>query len=382
MPQPNPAPTSDDFDLQTWLADISADASLSQEEVQSLGKILGNDKVKPKLRDQFLMRRDYSRKTQEIADQRRENERAVEDILSERASLAQWKDGVDKQLKKAYSDLDTERMTTAQFRTRIATIAEQNGLDPQELLQGIKGATDATGAAARAAAATNGVGNGAGNGAGDGQTSFDPTKFVSADDYNRSLRQLPLIDAQVNDIFDEHQELTGKPLKMEYTDSSGKRWTGRMALLVKVTEHNNRPGNKPMSVRDMYETDFNIPAVRQEQLREAIRKEERDKLDTEYKTKLSEQMLAGGTPGRTTPLADRPKSVLFDEKRDQRTPAERDTAAASGTNGDNGRSNSEPPPSSAATRDSRWQRAASHYVERRSQGIPLGQEAPAGKTGL
>jgi hypothetical protein len=378
MPQPNPATQSDDFDLQSWLADISADASLSQEEVQSLGKILGNDKVKPKLRDQFLMRRDYSRKTQEIAEQRRQNERQIEDILSERTELAAWKAKTDGQLNKAYADLDAARMTTAQFRTRINTIAEQNGLDPTELLQGIESATAATTTAARDAAATNSGGNGGGNGA----ASFDPTKFVSADDYNRSLRQLPLIDAQVNDIFDEHQELTGKPLKMEYTDSSGKRWTGRMALLVKVTEHNNRPGNKAMSVRDMYETDFNIPAVRQEQLREAIRKEERDKLDTEYKTKLSEQMLAGGTPGRTTPLADRPKSVLFDEKRDQRTPAERDTAAASGNNGDNGRSNSEPPPSSAATRDSRWQRAASRYVERRSQGIPLGQEAPAGKTGL
>lgn len=375
MPPTPQQSQTDDFDLKTWLADISADASLSQEEVQSLGKILGNDKVSPKLRDQFLMRRDYSRKTQELADMRKQTERDVEDILAERASLAQWKDGVDKQLKKAYTDLDSERMTTAQFRTRIATIAEQNGLDPAELIQGIQGATAATGAAALAAA--NNGGNGAGNGNGNGAGSIDASKFVSSDDFSRFARQSPMLYAEVEDIFSEHQELTGKPLKMEYTDSAGKKWTGRRALLVKTAEHNNRAGNKPMSVRDVWETDFSIPTVRQQQLESSIEARLRDKLDTEYKTKLSENMLAGGTPGRTTPLADRPKSVLFDEKRDQRTPAERDTNA-----GGDGDKHNNAPPNTAANETTRWQKAAQHYVERRSQGIPLGQEAPTGKPGL
>jgi len=101
----------------------------------------------------------------------------------------------------------------------------------------------------------------------------------------------------------------------------------------------------------------------------------RSKLDAEYQTKMSEAMLNGGTPGRVAPMADRPKSVLFDDKRDQRTPAERD-AAASG-NGENG--HSAPPPSSAANKETRWQRAANSYIERRAQNVPLGQEAPANK---
>ncbi len=121
MPLPNSSQISqtDDFDLQTWLADITAEGSLSQEEVKSLGTILGNDKVKSKLRDQVLMRRDYSRKTQELADQRRQVEADVNEILRERQDLATWKSGIDSQLKKAYADLDSTRSSEAQFRARI-----------------------------------------------------------------------------------------------------------------------------------------------------------------------------------------------------------------------------------------------------------------------
>ena len=377
MPQQTSS-TQNDFDLQAWLGEISADNSLSQEEVQSLGKILGNDKVQAKLRDQVLMRRDYSRKTQEVADQRRQLEADVNAVLEERADLARWKGSVDAQLKKAYSDLDSERTTTAQFRARMQTIAEQNGLDVNELIQGLPAATAATGSAA-VASATNG---GAGNGAGAGNATIDTSKFVSADDFSRFARTSPLLQAELYDLTTEHQELFGKPFKMEYTDGQGRKWTGTRALVVKAAENNARNPNAPLSLRQVWESDFQVNQKRDEQLRESIRNEERGKLDAEYKTKLSADMLNGGTPGRTTPLADRPKSVLFDDKRDHRTPAERDAAAASGStggSGDNGRT-SEPPPSSAANREDRWQRAASHYVERRAQGVPLGQEAPP-KTG-
>ena len=376
MPQPNSSQAqTDDFDLQAYLADISADGSLSAEDVSSLGKILGNEKVKSKLRDQFLMRKDYTRKTQELADSRRQLDEDINNVLNERAELATWKNDVDAKLKKAYTDLNSERSSSAQFRARIQTIADQTGLDVNDLLQGLPTAAAAT---AAAAAATNGGGTGAAANGSDGST-FDSSKFVPVDDFNRFARQSPLLYAEVEDIFAEHQELTGKPLKMEYTDTSGKRHTGRKALLIKASEHNSRAGNRPMSIRDLWETDFNIPAVRQQQLESSIEARVTEKLDAQYKTKLSEAALNGGTPGRTTPLADRPKSVLFDDKRDQRTPAEREAAPA--TNGDNG-AHSTPPSNSAAREQSRWQKAAQHYVERRSQGIELGKEAPPKAQGL
>lgn len=383
MPQPNSSTQTDDFDLQAWLADITAEGSLSQEEVKSLGTILGSDKVKTKLRDQVLMRRDYSRKTQELADQRRQLEADVDEILTERRDLATWKSGIDDKLKKAYSDLESERTTTAQFRTRIQSIAEQSGLDVSELLQGLPAATTATSTAVRDAANNGGAGAGNGNGGGgNGGAALDPTNFVSTEDFSKFARTSPLLSAELFDLTQEHQELFGKPFRMEYTDAQGRKFTGTRALVVKAAEYNARNPRSPRSIRETWEGEFKVPEARDNQLRESIRNEEHGKLEAEFKTKLSEQLVNGGTPGRTIPLADRPKSVLFDEKRDQRTPAEREAATGTTGGGDNGHRTTEPPPTTAAHETTRWEKAASSFLARRAQGVPMGQEAPAGKTGL
>jgi hypothetical protein len=366
MPQ-----TNDAFALDAWLSEISADGSLSPEELKSLGTILGKDQVKSKLGDQFLMRRDYSRKTQEVADLRRQVDSDVQDILTERADLAKWKSGIDTQVKKVYGDLDAERSTVAQFKARMQTIAEQNGLDVNELTQGLSTARAATGAAVNEAA--NGNGNGS-----NGNQNFDASKYVPVEEFNRFARQGPLVQAELFDLANEHAELFGKPFKMTYTDQRGQEWSGAKALLMKTSEHNARNPNATKSLRDVWETDFQVKTKRDEQVRESIRNEERGKLDAEYKTRLSEQMINGGTPGRSQAPLDGRKSVLFDDKRDQRLPAEREQQASGG--GDNGR-NGEPPPSSAAQKEQRWQKAANGFLDRRANGVPLGQEAPA-KTGL
>lgn len=371
MPQTN----QDDFTLDQWLSDISADGSLSKEEIQSLSTILGKDKVSSKFKNQVLMQRDYSRKTQELASQRAQVEQDVNEILAERADLAKWKQGVDGQLQKAYSDLDSERTTTAQFRARMQTISDQTGIDVAELMKGLPAARAASSEAVIAANSGGGGGNG-GNGGG---STFDPSKVVSREDFNRVVQANPLLQAEMFDLATEHQELFGKPLKLEYTDQRGNRFVGMRALVAKASEFNQRNPGKTMSLRETWETDFKVPEKRQELLRESIRSEERGKLDAEYKTKLSSEIL-NGTPGRAAPLADQPKSVLFDKKRDQRTPAERDAAAANGDKGQ--QQQTEPPPSSAANREERWQKAAHSYVDRRAAGIPLGQEAPAKSGGL
>jgi hypothetical protein len=355
---------STDFELANWLSDIGSDGSLTKEEIQSLSTILGKDKVQEKLRNQVLMQRDYSRKTQDLAEQRKQIEQDVNEILAERADLAKWKQGVDGQLQKAYSDLDSARTTTAQFQARMQTISDQTGIPVEDLTKGLAAARTATSTAVVDADKTQPNGGG---------TNFDPKNFVSREDYNRFAHANPLLQAELFDLANEHQELFGKPLKAEYTDSRGVKHTGMRALVIKATEYNQAHPGKTMSLRETWEGDFNVPAKRSEILRESIRTEERGKLDAEYKTKLSADIL-NGTPGRATPLADRPKSILFDEKRDQRTPAERDAAAAPG--GDK-TPVMEPPPSSAAHKEERWQKAAHSYVDRRGQGIPLGQEAPA-----
>lgn len=362
-----PTNQTQDFELANWLSDIGSDGSLTKEEIQSLSTILGKDKVQERLRNQVLMQRDYSRKTQDLADQRKQVEQDVNEILAERADLAKWKADVDGQLKKAYSDLDTSRTTTAQFQARMQTISDQTGIPVEELTRGLSAAKAASSDAV--VDANRGGGNGAQS---NGGNVFNPDKVVSREDFNRFAHANPLLQAELFDLANEHQELFGKPLKAEYTDSRGVKHTGMRALVIKASEYNVAHPGKTMSLRETWEGDFNVPAKRSEILRESIRTEERGKLDAEYKTKLSADIL-NGTPGRATPLADQPKSVLFDKKRDQRTPAERDLAAS---NGDKPPV-TEPPPSSAANREERWQKAAQSFVDRRASGVPLGQEAPA-----
>jgi hypothetical protein len=366
-----PQTNQDDFELADWLSEINADNSLTKEEISTLSTILGKDKVQSKLRDRVMMQSDYSRKTQALAEQRKQVEQDVNEILAERADLAKWKQGVDGQLQKAYSDLDSERTTAAQFRARMQTISDQTGVAVEELTRGLPAAKAASAAAVVDAATadrmqpTNGGGN----------VNFDPAKVVSRDDFIRFAHQNPLLQAELFDLSSEYQELFGKPLKMEFVDQRGVKHTGMRALVLKTTEYNQRNPGKTMSLRETMESDFKVPERRNELLRESIRTEERGKLDAEYKTKLSSEIL-NGTPGRTTPLADQPKSVLFDGKRDHRLPAEREAAASTGD-----KAQAESPPTSAANREERWQKAAHSYVDRRAQGIPLGQEVPA-KSGL
>jgi hypothetical protein len=363
---------TDDFALGEWLSDIASDGSLTKEEIQSLSTILGKDKVTGKLKNQFLMQRDYSRKTQELADQRTQVQNDVEAILAERADLAKWKQGVDGQLQKAYNDLDTSRTSLAQFQARMQTISDQTGIPVDELTKGMSAARAATGDAAVNAANNNGNG---------GSSTFDPAKFVPRDEFNSIARKQAVLNAMVDDIVDEVRDITGKPFKMVYKDASGVEWTGRTALLRKAEDHNNqaaRTGARGMTLREFAETEFQIPQLRQTNLEKDIEKRVTERLEAEYKTKLSSELL-NGTPGRTSPLPDQPKSVLFDKQRDQRTPAEREAAerAANGTDTHDGRRTEVPPTTTAAAREERWQKAARSYADRRAQGVPIGQEAPA-----
>lgn len=348
---------NDDFDLQTWLSDISTDGSLSQEEVTSLRTILGKEKVAPKLRDHFMMRKDYSRKTQEVADARRGVDNDIQTILAERADLATWRQGIETQLSKAMNDLETARISEGQYRARIQKIADQTGLDAKDLMGGLP---EAVAAAVVAKTETAANGNG-GNG-------MDMTKFTSSEEFNRFARMSPLLTAELFDLATEHSELFQKPLKTEYTDSRGNKWTGARALVVKTAEHNQRTPQNQRSVREMWEDEFKVPDRRKEIERSQIETELRTKLDAEYKTKLSENALSNGTPGSSFLQAPESRPLFSKDRGATSTPPPADKGA-------------EPPATNgvddAVGRATHWQKAARSFVERRATGVPLGADAPA-----
>lgn len=359
---------NDDFELQAWLSDISADGSLSQEEVSSLRTILGKEKVTPKLRDHFLMRRDYSRKTQEVADERKKVDADIQILLAERADLAAWHQGIETKLSNAMNDLEKARITEAQYRARIQKIAEQTGLDPKELMGGLPEAVAAAAAAAALPANAHGNGNGA--------PALDTSKFASSEEFSRFARMSPMLTAELFDLAQEHTELFQKPLKVEYTDARGTKWTGTRALVVMTAENNQRNPQNQRSVRQIWEEQFKVPDRRREIERSQIETELRTKLDAEYKTKLSENVLASGTPG--TSLTHAPESrPLFT----------RDKVVVPGGDGGTppagqGANQNEPPVRNgvddAVGKTTHWLKAAHAFVDRRAQGVPLGGEVLAG----
>jgi hypothetical protein len=187
----------------------------------------------------------------------------------------------------------------------------------------------------------------------------------------------PLLTAELFDLAQEHQELFGKPLKAEYTDSRGNKWTGTRALVVMTAEHNQRSPQNQHSVRQIWEDQFKVPDRRREIERDAIRNEERTKLDAEYKTKLSENILSSGTPGSS--LMQAPESrPLFTRSSSSKGAGAGDSGAADSSAGQG--SSNEPPASGmddAAKRATHWQKAAKSFVDRRAQGVPLGGEPAA-----
>lgn len=340
-------------ELRQWIGGIKAAGSLSDEEVATLERILGKDKVLPALNDQVLMRGDYTQKTQQLADQRKQLEAEVNNVLQERADLAAWRKGVDEKYQKAVRDLEAARITQNQFEQRIRTIADQNGLDPAQLLDGIAVSNPQNGNGALA------------NGAGANGAAGNPQYLTQADIdklLNQKFGELGIlasgVPAELFDIAFEHQQLTGKPL-------SGAVELWRTAV------------KEGKSLRDKWEGQYSIPQLRKDKEREQIRAEERAKLDAEYTAKLSENTLH---PGAAQPGLTQRHSVMFEKE--MKTPAEREAAAAGTTSqngvGSNGQVH-EPPLNDAAARENRFQHIASGYLTRRAQGVKLGDEAPAAK---
>lgn len=358
-----PLKTADD--LKSWLGNIKQAGSLSDDELKTLEGILGKEKVLSALDGQVLMREDYSRKTQEVAEQRRQVEADVNAVLQERADLAAWRKGIEDKMTKAFNDLNTERSTRAQFQARIKTIAEQNGLDEKDLMAGIivPGETPNSGANVN----TNQPAGGAPNGNPQYLTQADLEKALTERFSNLGILATG-VPAELHDIMVEHLMITGKPLPVA-RDAQGKPTEGAVALWRESVE-------KGKSLRALWEEKYNIPQLRRDQERESIRTEERAKVEAEYRAKQSETLLQNGAPRTGT---QGPRSILFE--REMKTPAERDTiAAAAASAGANQEGQAAtPPPSSAAGSEQRWTRAAGAYLERRAHGTPLGKEEVAQK---
>jgi hypothetical protein len=272
MPQQPPA---DDFDLKQRLAEIKADGGLPDDQIAQMEAILGTDKAKAVLKRSVSNHKDWTRKTMEAAELRKQAEAERAAMEQEKAQLAQWRDGVQSQLDDAYKQYQESNISAATLKAKVQTIASRYGIDPKELMEGEVPAD---------VQPTKGT----------PVASFDTSKFLTKDDLDKQFNGLKsmdaLVQAQLYDIAAEHQDVFGKPLR-------------GASELVKEALASGKP------VRQLWEEKNNVQAKRDE-LREAqIRKDEREKADAEWRAKHSEQSVDGQRP--YSPL-NMPKSVAYE----------------------------------------------------------------------
>jgi len=341
------------IDLQAWLKEIAADGSLSESEISTLLPILGKEKTLNRLSDQVLMRGDYTRKTQELADERR---RLNSEISTQRDELETWRSGVQTQLDKAYGDLQTARTTQAQFEARVRTIAERNNLDPRELLAGSDQARREVDATTREE----------GKAAGLSEADLDRLLDTRIQSYLGNSRVIAgAIDAEISDIADEHRELFGTRLKR----------TELYQKAVALNMERQKSKQPLLSVRDIWEAENKVPEKRKELERSAMRAELQKEVETENRAKLSESLLDSGNH-RASGLTDQHSPVFQRERKLHADGREHKADTSNGS--DKSQQDKTVETRTAAEGEGRWQKAAMSFRDRRAQGVPLGEKAPTG----
>lgn len=181
-----------DFKLQDWLAGLD----LSDEERRTLEPVLAKEPVQKKLREQVLMRSDYSKHMDALTKEKQELEAQLQAKLKEAdeyaQGLASWKGTADKTLEERNQELAKLQSELQATKEAMSKISTEYGIDPSQYVQPSQPAVPVK--------------------------AFDESilgNFVKTDDFQKAVSetmQFPNIAAELMDIANEHYELYGKRL--------------------------------------------------------------------------------------------------------------------------------------------------------------------------
>jgi hypothetical protein len=321
----------DKKELKRYIEELGLPEPLQAELLQNL-------EADPTRAGNFVGQRlrldDYTRKTMELADQRKQAEAAVGQAVQEYATKLQEAEG---KMAKILRDLESERISRATAEQRLQRVKSQYELSDDDIpaveAPGVRQPRPELDLDQKLA---------------EFKTSISKEirdNFVK--EIMPELMSFPQISAIQQDIAREHYTLTGKHLTSK-----------DFAELTKLA------GEEKTSLYNAWERKHDIAGIRMTKHDEELTTRERQKWEDEQKRKNSEAALAGvnratqdGKSLSTSPVfrpyEDRSKDLPgFDGK----------------PNGSNGEAK---PMLSGA------ERASVKWMERRNQGVPLGKEAPA-----
>lgn len=251
------------FDLQAWLKDLE----LSDDERKVLEPVLAKEPVSKKIGESFLRQSDYSRRMNELSEEKKRLEAQLQQKLKEADDYAQglviWKGTADQTLaqrEKELQKLQTELQSTKDAMSKIST---EYGIDATQYLQGTSTAVPTK--------------------------TFDETLlggYVKRDDFQKAVNdamQFPQVAAELMDLNSEHYELFGKRLPNN-------------RKLVEAAIANKK------SIRDAWAEEYKVEERRAEAAKKAHDEEiERVRQETEARVR-SELKIPAQRPNAAKPL--------------------------------------------------------------------------------
>jgi hypothetical protein len=250
------------FDLNQWLAEVTADGSLSEAERKVVADTLAKDpKVLKRLEEGQLRQSDYSRHMNDL-------KRQEQTLKATETALNQWKSEAEGKLNAAVAERDALKTTAAQYEANVRAIASEYGLDPAEVSARLKAGLPAIAPGTTPPAHQQ-----------SGTPTMDTSKFLTREELEKQFQTaqqaFPLLQATIIDLNAEHMRLFGQPL-------------------ANATELTQKAMEQKRSIREVWEEENRVADRRTQIASEAkaaeearIRADERQKVLSEHSVPLA-----------------------------------------------------------------------------------------------
>jgi outer membrane murein-binding lipoprotein Lpp len=305
-------------------------------------KLLANDATATQFLSGFMRNKDYTTKTQALANDRRNLDGDKQTLEGQVNQYKELLEAAEQDKAKVLRDLAQQKVSVAQAHARLKHIKETYALSDEDvppvsfsdLIE-----TRQTGRPVDSSAVDIDAKLAA--------FKTDMTRYL-ADKLVPELGGMAQLDIVWADIRDEHRELTGKRLSAKEAQE-----------LFTEADKRHRAG-RPTSLKALWEEKYDAPNLRQKKHDEELIKGERAKWDAEVQARRSEEAMQGlhPTPGDQQGLRT---SQIFNHKFQVKeegpggAPKPRETKSAAERSALTGA-----------------ERAGKRFLERRAAGVPMG----------
>jgi len=318
------------------LAEYVAELGLPEEQTKTLtDTLLSNDKAATQFVGQRLRHADYTKKTQELNQHKQSIEAQATQQITEYATQLS---AAQNKIQAIMGDMEKESISAATANARLRKVKETYNLSDDDI-PAIEGVEKPAGTAPNAPSTV------------DIDAKLNDFRNSLIKTIREDLMAMPRVSAIQADISQEHQELTGKRLtRAEHNE-----------LLDLATK------NK-MRLEDAWEQKYGISALRSSKSDEEKKKKWQSEWEAEQRAKNSNAAMAGVRPN--DPNQENFQSPVLGKKFQESVDPARPAADKSQP------SQPAQQPGQSGPKLTGAERAAAKFLERRSNGIPMGGQQP------